>query len=155
MIGVTDVFSRKKRSELMSRIRSKGTAVEESLYSIVRESIAARWTIDRNVSGLPGHPDIVIRELRLAIFAHGCFYHCCSQHGHIPKSNREYWSPKLASNLKRDRLNRSRLRRQGFSVWTIWEHALEGFQLQRTRLMMQRRLNKFVLEKAARRENRY
>src|SRR6266852_9488783 len=112
----------------MSRIRSKGTMVEEALYSIVRESIGGRRRIDRNVSGLPGRPDIVIPYLRLAIFANGCFYHCCSQHGHTPKSNRAYWAPKLANNSKRDGLNRARLRRLGFSVWTIWEHALEGSQ---------------------------
>jgi DNA mismatch endonuclease (patch repair protein) len=142
---VTDVFSREKRSEVMSRIRSKGTLVEDALYRIIRESLGPRWRIDRNVVSLPGRPDVVIPALRLAIFVHGCFYHSCSKHGHVPKSNQEYWAPKLQRNVKRDSLNRARLRRLGFSVWVIWEHQLEGRKSDSTRSIMDRRLSRLIL----------
>ncbi len=139
---VTDVFSSKKRSQVMSRIRSKGTTVEETLYRIVRESLGRRWRIDRNVATLPGRPDVVVPALRLAIFADGCFYHGCPDHGHTPKSNQDYWIPKLARNCERDRSNRRRLRRLGYYVWAIWEHDLEGGGLERTALIVQRRLRR-------------
>ena len=142
---MTDVFDTKKRSEVMSRIRSKGTRAEETLSSLIRDSLGRRWRIDRNVAALPGCPDVVVPSLRLAIFAHGCFYHCCSKHGHTPKSNRLYWVPKLARNRRRDRLNESRLRSLGFSVWTVWEHSLEGSCLQKTKLTIRRRIERSIL----------
>lgn len=138
---VTDVFSRKKRSEVMSRIRSRGTALEEILYGLVRSSLDGRWRIDRNVKSLPGCPDIVIPRLHLAVFADGCFYHGCCRHGHIPKSNRGYWLPKLARNCARDRSNRRKLRGMGYSVWAVWEHALEGRRLVKTAASLHRRLS--------------
>jgi len=141
-IGMTDVFDRAKRSQVMSRIKSKSTSVEQTLYRLIRQSLGPRWRIDRNVDFLPGRPDIVIPSLRIAIFAHGCFYHSCVKHGHIPKSNKEYWAPKLEGNCRRDRRNCRRLRVLGFSVWTIWEHDLEGSRIEPTRSMVQRRLEK-------------
>lgn len=136
---MADVFDRKKRSDVMSRIRSTGTAVEERLYSLVRESIGPRWRVDRNVRSLPGRPDLVIPGLRVAIFADGCFYHGCPEHGHTPKTNQKYWRPKLARNWQRDQRNRKLLRRLGFSVWTFWEHSLEGRRIDRTRLTLSRK----------------
>jgi DNA mismatch endonuclease (patch repair protein) len=141
---MADVFSVQERSRVMSRIRSSGTGLEEILYAIVRESIGGRWRIDRNVSSLPGRPDIVVPTLRVAIFADGCFYHRCPTHGHIPKSNLEYWEPKLESNVRRDRRNRRKLRGIGFSVWTIWEHRLEGRRLSATRTFLGRRLTRLI-----------
>src|SRR5689334_14554597 len=119
---MADVFDSRKRSAVMSRIRSKGTSVEEALYCLIRNFLGQRWRIDRNVAGLPGCPDVVIPGLRLAIFADGCFYHGCPQHGHIPKSNQGYWAPKLARNRSRDNSRRRALRRLGYSVWRVWEH---------------------------------
>lgn len=139
---MTDVFSRAKRGQVMSRIKSRGTSIEETLCLLVRESLGPRWRIDRNVGFLPGRPDVVIPSLGIVIFAHGCFYHSCAKHGHIPKSNREYWAPKLAGNCKRDGRNRRRLWALGFSVWTIWEHDLEGSRVQHTAERVRRRLQK-------------
>jgi DNA mismatch endonuclease, patch repair protein len=139
---MADVFRAEKRSEIMSRIKSKGTRVEETLYSLVRHLLGPGRRVERNVVSLPGRPDIVVRSLRLAIFADGCFYHCCPRHGHKPKSNLGYWLPKLARNSLRDRTSRQRLRRLGYSVWAIWEHALEGGRLQHTRVIIQRRLRR-------------
>ena len=144
---MTDVFSARRRSEVMSKIRSTGTRVEDVLFAIVRESVGPHRRIDRNVKGLPGRPDIVIPSLRLAIFADGCFYHGCPKHGHIPKSNRRYWLPKLAGNCKRDRLNRRSLRRLGFSVWAIWEHALEGSRIRYTRLLLENRVKRLMKQR--------
>jgi DNA mismatch endonuclease, patch repair protein len=146
---MADVFSTKRRGEVMSKIRSTGTTVEDVLHKIVRESIGSQRRIHRNVRNLPGRPDIVIPSLQIAIFADGCFYHGCPKHGHTPKSNRRYWVPKLARNCQRDRVNRQSLRRLGFSVWAIWEHALEGRRIERTRLILQRRIQRLIETKKA------
>jgi len=137
---MADVFTPQKRSEIMSRIRSSGTTPEARLAASVRGALGARWRIDMNVRTLPGQPDVVVPSLRLAIFADGCFYHGWPEHGHVPKSNVDYWLPKLARNRKRDGANRRALRRMGFAVWRLWEHELEGRRMAKTQLALARRL---------------
>lgn len=122
---MADIFSKRKRSEIMSRIRCAGTEPEQQLYQMVRDILGHRWKIDQNVQKLPGRPDIVIPSLRVTIFLDGCFYHSCPQHGHSPKSNRDYWVPKLMRNKARDRSNRRRLRQMGYKVLCYWEHDLQ------------------------------
>ncbi|MGH8248471.1 MAG: hypothetical protein ACREUU_18790 [Gammaproteobacteria bacterium] len=99
-----------------------------------------------NRADLPGQPDVVIPSLRLVVFADGCFYHCCPQHGHLPKSNLSYWSPKLARNIRRDASTRRRLRRLGFSVWRLWEHELRGRNVGRTARRLQRGIERRLAE---------
>jgi DNA mismatch endonuclease (patch repair protein) len=122
---MADIFSKKKRSQVMSRIRSSGTAPENKLYELVRNVLGFRWRVERNVRTLPGQPDVFVPSLRLALFAHGCFYHGCPKHGHNPKSNIRYWIPKLSRNKQRDRNNRRKLLRLGIMSRHFWEHELE------------------------------
>ena len=144
---MTDIFSTTKRSQIMSRIRSSDTTPEITLHLCVRRVLGGRWRIDQNVRTLPGQPDIVIRNLRLAIFADGCFYHSCPQHRHVPKSNEGYWIPKLQRNKAIDKANRKKLRKLGFIVWSFWEHDLKKSNLERTILGLHRRLSKLVAER--------
>jgi DNA mismatch endonuclease (patch repair protein) len=130
----------------MSRIRSAGTAPEARLYLCVRTILGGRWRIDMNVRALPGQPDIVVPRLRLAIFADGCFYHCCPRHGHYPKSNRGYWAPKLEHNQRRDRINRRALRRLGYKVWRFWEHDLKPLRAESVTGILRRRISKLRRE---------
>jgi DNA mismatch endonuclease (patch repair protein) len=147
---MADIFTVAKRSEIMSRIKSVGTSPENRLYLMLRESLGARWRIDRNVRDLPGQPDFVIPSLRLAVFADGCFYHCCPAHGHAPKSNTTYWVPKLARNRKRDAANRKVLRAMGFTVFRAWEHDLKPERLGHLKVA----LDKCVVEARSRRKVR-
>lgn len=142
---MTDIFSRAKRSAIMSRIRSTGTSPEVGLFALVRDTLGHRWRVLRNVRSLPGQPDVFIPELRLVIFADGCFYHGCPIHGHTPKSNPKYWRPKLRRNKTRDGANRRALRRMGIGVWRFWEHDLKGTKLKRTRKTLTSRLQARLL----------
>jgi DNA mismatch endonuclease (patch repair protein) len=48
----------------------------------------------------------------------------------LPKSNTEYWLPKLANNKKRDKKNRSRLARLGWKCLVIWDcQTVDGKKL--------------------------
>jgi DNA mismatch endonuclease, patch repair protein len=134
-----DIFTAKKRSEIMSKIRSRATGPEEALFQTLKKILGKR-KVERNVRALPGQPDFVIPSLQLAIFVDGCFYHGCPEHGHRPKSNRKYWLPKLARNQSRDKSNRRTLRRMGFAVWRIWEHSLKANRLGPTRETLTRKL---------------
>ena len=139
---MADIFSKRKRSRIMSRIRSAGTAPEIKLYEIVRATLGGRRRIDRNCANLPGRPDIIVPSLRLAIFADGCFYHGCPEHGHDPKSNMDYWLPKLARNRERDKKAVKALNAMGFRVWRVWECALKGKKLARTARSLAHRLER-------------
>ena len=69
------------------------------------------------------HIDIAFTRRRLAVFVDGCFWHCCPEHGTIPKSNRDYWVPKLKQNVDRDRAVDRELQAAGWRVLRFWEHV--------------------------------
>ncbi|MGE3358642.1 MAG: very short patch repair endonuclease [Acidimicrobiia bacterium] len=66
--------------------------------------------------------DVCFTRARVAVFVHGCFWHCCPEHGRIPKVNQAYWGPKLAANRARDERVERALRASGWVVLRIWEH---------------------------------
>jgi DNA mismatch endonuclease (patch repair protein) len=78
----------------------------------------------RRHQALPGKPDFVFRRERLAVFVDGCFWHGCPSHLRMPASNVAYWNAKIARNMARDRRVNGELRRAGWTVVRIWEHAL-------------------------------
>jgi DNA mismatch endonuclease (patch repair protein) len=80
------------------------------------------WRMQAN--DLPGKPDFVFTEKRLAIFVDGCFWHGCPKCYRRPHSHRDYWDAKVLYNISRDRRNRARLRRMGWRVMRIWEHEI-------------------------------
>ena len=126
----------------MAQIRSSGTKPENRLYELVRAAIGRRRRIDRNAKEILGCPDLYIPSFRLAIFLDGCFYHGCPVHGHIPKSNEEYWAPKIARNISRDKSNTHKLRHMGYRVWRFWEHSVEGKKAAATALVLRRRFDR-------------
>ena len=127
---MSDVFSKEKRSAVMSRIRSKGNAATElRMMALMREHGIKGW---RRNSVLPGRPDFVFPGRRVAVFVDGCFWHGCPKHGTQPKQNAEFWERKLAANRKRDRLVGRELRGRGWRVVRIWEHDLARKRERRT-----------------------
>ena len=75
----------------------------------------------------PGTPDIVLPKYKSVIFVHGCFWHMHEGHSCfvMPKSNQNYWRPKLERNKQRDSENISRLQAMGWNVILIWECELK------------------------------
>jgi DNA mismatch endonuclease (patch repair protein) len=79
-----------------------------------------------NQKGLPGSPDLVFPDAKLAVFVHGCFWHRCPYcHPHFPESNQEYWTAKFARNKARDSRVKTQLRAQGWKPIVIWECQLK------------------------------
>jgi DNA mismatch endonuclease (patch repair protein) len=60
--------------------------------------------------------------VRLAVFVDGCFWHSCPEHATFPKANADYWIPKLAANIARDRRNDDELEQAGWTVLRFWAH---------------------------------
>ena len=69
-----------------------------------------------------GHPDIILKDKKVAIFIHGCFWHKCPKCYKEPKSRKKYWVPKLERNVKRDIVNTKMLRKNGYKTIVTWEH---------------------------------
>jgi DNA mismatch endonuclease (patch repair protein) len=119
---MADVFSKKKRSQVMAAIKSKGNRdTELKLISIFRLNGITGW---RRNQKLPGKPDFVFRRERLALFVDGCFWHGCRRHCRMPKSRRDFWFPKIQRNKTRDREVNGVLRKAGWKILRIWEHEL-------------------------------
>lgn len=135
-----DVFSKAKRSRIMSRIRSSGTKPEIVMRGIIRGLTSRR--LRYNVRSLPGSPDVVVRSASLAVFMDGCFFHGCPDHGRIPKSNARFWREKIRKNAARDRSVRRALRRAGWTVWCFWEHELRPSSIPSLRRRVARRMER-------------
>lgn len=67
--------------------------------------------------------DVVFTRHKIAIFVDGCFWHCCPEHGRVPKSNLGYWEPKLQANVDRDARVNAALTGAGWIVRRFWEHT--------------------------------
>jgi DNA mismatch endonuclease, patch repair protein len=103
----------------MSAIRSKDMRPELAVRQLVH-SLGYRYRLHRRT--LPGTPDLVFPVRRKIIFVHGCFWHghICKL-GHVPRSNLNYWGPKLERNRARDEKSLKGLRADGWEVLVIWE----------------------------------
>lgn len=123
---MTDIFSKRKRSEIMSRVKSKGSLMEMSLMG---ELTKARLRYSKHVSGLPGTPDIVFRNKKLVVFLDSCFWHGCRWHGTMPSSNRAFWSEKLSANKRRDKIANREYAKMGWRVLRFWEHQIKKDRL--------------------------
>jgi len=120
---MSDVFSKAKRSAVMSRIRSRGNRdTELALIRIFRVNKIVGW---RRCWPLIGKPDFVFRNSLLAVFVDGCFWHGCLKHSKPPGSNQTYWRAKMIRNKARDRSVSRALRKRGWRVLRIWEHELK------------------------------
>ena len=118
-----DNVSPQKRSDIMSRVRSKDTGPEMLVRRLVF-SMGYRYRL--HAKDLPGKPDLVFRRQRKVIFVHGCFWHHhkgCAL-ARIPKSRQDFWIPKLEANRERDQRNKKDLIQAGWRVKTIWECQL-------------------------------
>lgn len=123
----------------MARVRQRDTAPELAVRSVLH-GLGFRFTVNgpKNRT-LPGRPDIVLPARHTIVFVHGCFWHRhagCAKTT-TPATNRAYWLPKFAANVRRDKRQRARLVRIGWRVVTIWECQTRDRVRLATRLMRQ------------------
>lgn len=110
------------RSQIMSSVRSKDTGPEMVVRRHLHR-IGYRYQLHRR--DLPGCPDLVFPSRRKVILVHGCFWHghgC--RWGRLPKSNLEYWKPKIEANEARDREVERRLREARWNALVVWQCEL-------------------------------
>ncbi|WP_251963927.1 very short patch repair endonuclease [Salinibacter ruber] len=115
-----DHLTSRERSELMSRINSTETEPEQLTRSLLHK---AGYRFRKNVSDLPGTPDVVLPKYDTVIFVHGCYWHRhdCRKGRSMPSTNTEFWKEKFERNVERDAENEKDLQELGWQVLTVWE----------------------------------
>ncbi|WP_127483782.1 very short patch repair endonuclease [Paenibacillus ehimensis] len=118
---MADKISKERRSKNMQAIRSIS-----KLETIVSKALWNRgYRFRRNVKGMIGKPDIVIKKYKIVVFIDSCFWHGCKEHGHIPKSNSDYWAEKIEKNIMRDNMVTSFYKDAGWNIIRFWEHQIK------------------------------
>lgn len=113
------------RSELMSRIKSKGNASTElSMMEWMRQNGIKGWR--RHVKVLGIDVDFYFPKTRTCLFVDGCFWHGCPEHMTFKKAMRltPYWYNKIDVNRTRDQRQEILLKDKRYKVWRVWEHQL-------------------------------
>lgn len=106
----------------MRNIRSSKTKPENIFAKELRKR---KIYFSRNVSSITGKPDFAFRKKKLLIFIDSCFWHKCPKHYIQPKSNLNYWLPKIKRNVERDKEVNRMLKKDGWRIVRIWEHELK------------------------------
>ncbi len=115
----------------MRKVKSSGTKPE----LLLRDALRARGiVIDDNLASLPGKPDIVIPEDKVAIFVDGDFWHgnqwkirglSSIEDQFTNPDNKEYWIKKINRNVIRDSRVSYDLMESGWVVIRLWESQIE------------------------------
>lgn len=136
-----DMFSPKKRSEIMSRIRSKETEAERITFRYLRQN---KIYFQKHYARVAGKPDIALPRKKKAVFIDGDFWHG-RDYERIVASRPEgdYWPAKIAYNMERDARNRAELAEKGWKLLVIWESDIKR---KRTRDSALEQIARFLAE---------
>ena len=116
-----DIISKKNRSEIMSRVKSKDSKIE----ILFRKQLWKKgFRYSKNSSKYFGKPDIVLLKHKTVIFIDSCFWHGCKKHCRMPSVRKKYWMAKIARNKTRDKNVLNYYKKQGWKIFRIWEHDL-------------------------------
>ena len=132
-----DLLPIKKRSELMSKIRSRDTKFEREFIVSLRK--ATRKKFQTNVASIKGKPDIVLQKDKVCVFLDSDFWHgwYYPRWKHLLKN--DFWREKIENNRRRDRKTTAYLRKNGWTVMRFWEH-----QIKEDREVLLREANKYL-----------
>jgi len=117
-----DTLTKEKRSELMSKVRSKNSKAELIVF---RELRKRKIYFAKHVQKIKGTPDIVFRRKKVVVFIDSDFWHGHPERGTMSKTNVEYWSNKIKENKERDIKVDEELNRQGWKVVRLWEYDIK------------------------------
>ena len=119
---MSDVVSKEKRSEIMSRIKNKDSKIEVLFR---KELWKQGFRYRKNSAKHFGKPDIVLSGYKIVIFIDSCFWHGCKRHCRVPSTRKKYWVGKIERNKERDREVTRYYKKIGWRIFRIWEHNIE------------------------------
>lgn len=120
-------FKGRKPASLLSSRTKKSNTRSDTKHEVRLRSELHRIGLRfrKNVSSLPGTPDIVFGKAGVAVFCDGDFWHgrdwAVLRRKLAHNSNASYWLAKIAANRKRDRRVTRMLTHLGWKVVRVWE----------------------------------
>ena len=119
---MADIFDERKRSEIMSKVKSSGNkSTEMRLIQIFHTFGISGWKRNYKVKG---HPDFVFLQSRIAVFVDGCFWHGHDCRNTVPANNAVYWNKKREKNMQHDAEITTLFEKRGWTVIRVWECEL-------------------------------
>lgn len=125
---MVDIFSKTKRSQIMSNVKSKNSKAELLVFSfLTREKIYYQKHYDKVL----GKPDVAQPRRKKAVFIDGDFWH--GRKG-VKVTNSTFWRAKIEANKKRDKYINNELANRGWKILRIWEKDLLSKRTQSSEL---------------------
>lgn len=118
-----DVFSKEKRSWIMSRIKGTNTSTEIVLRKGLFKK-GYRYSLKYYFREVRCKPDLTFVSKKSCVFIDGCFWHKCPKCFKRPKSRRRYWDNKIKENVVRDEKQNLYLKKKGWKIIRVWEHEV-------------------------------
>ena len=115
-----DVFSIEKRSQIMSKIRSRGTKIELK----VQDGLATNQIENYFQPKLFGKPDFLVPP-NILVFCDSSFWHGRDWKKLSLKLKEGYWREHIRKNRVRDRKVNAELKKQGYIVLRFWDKDIE------------------------------
>ncbi len=116
-----DRLTKEQRRKNMQNIKGKDTSIEIKLRKALWHK---GYRYRKNVSTLPGKPDIALTKYKLAIFCDSEFFHGKDWEVLKPRlergSNAAFWVKKISRNRERDEEVNKRLLFMGWTVIRFW-----------------------------------
>ncbi len=131
---MTDIFTKQKRSQIMSKIRSKNTVPERTMAAALKKANIRFLRGDK----VFGKPDFLIRGKKIAVFVDGRFWHGYG-YGKTKRKLTSFWRNKISDNIKRDKCVNNKLKREGWKVIRFWD-----FQVVKNPKICVEEINKMV-----------
>ncbi|MFA6458448.1 MAG: very short patch repair endonuclease [Patescibacteria group bacterium] len=119
---MVDIFSKTKRSDIMSKVRNKDSKIEVTLRKALWEK---GFRYRKNSTKYFGKPDIVLPKYKTVVFMDSCFWHGCKKHSSVPSTRTEFWKKKIARNKERDKEVNRHYKKESWQVIRVWEHDLK------------------------------
>ncbi|NLW30019.1 MAG: very short patch repair endonuclease [Fibrobacter sp.] len=117
-----DNLTKEQRRKNMTRIRSQNTKPER----IIEQELKRRKIyFAKQVKTIIGKPDIVFRRKKVIVFIDSDFWHGHPKRYIKPKTNPEYWVPKIEKNVERDKKVNKELKKCGWKVIRLWEYDIK------------------------------
>jgi DNA mismatch endonuclease (patch repair protein) len=118
-----DKFPKEKRSQIMSRIRSKDTSLDLAMFDLLDKAGLAVTRYPK----IYGKPDFLVLP-NAVIFCDSSFWHGRNwrllKNKLISGNNPEYWVQHISKNRIRDRLVTKMLTREGYIVLRFWDRDI-------------------------------
>ena len=124
---MTDVFSKDKRSKIMSAVKCKDSQMEVKFRKALWKK---GFRYRKNVTKYFGKPDLLLKKYKTVIFIDSCFWHGCKKHCKLPSTRKKWWSEKITRNKQRDKEVNLYYKRINWNVIRVWEHDLRKHKYQ-------------------------